>query len=52
MKKIKICITCINGFLTYDFVESLKNQKDFESYLIGIDISDGTKGAILCDKFY
>ncbi len=52
MKKIKICITCVNGFLTYDFIESLKNQKDFKPFIIGIDLSDRTKGKILCDKFY
>lgn len=52
MKKIKICITCVNGFLTYDFIESFKNQKDFKPLIIGVDISDRTKGKILCDKFY
>ncbi len=52
MKNIKICITCINGFLTYDFIESLKNQKDFKPYIIGVDVLDRTKGKIICDKFY
>ncbi len=52
MKTFKICISCINGYLTYDFVDSLKNQKDFKSYLIGIDMSDRNKGKILCNKFY
>ena len=52
MKKIKICITCVNGFLTYDFIESLKNQKDFKPSIIGLDVLDRTKGKILCDKFY
>ena len=52
MKNIKICITCINVFLTYDFIESLKNQKDFKPYIIGVDVLDRTKGKILCDKFY
>lgn len=40
MKTVKICISCINGYLTYDFIDSLKNQKDFKSYLIGIDMND------------
>jgi len=52
VKTIKICITCVNGFLTYDFIESLKHQKDFKPFIIGIDISDRSKGKILCDKFY
>jgi glutathione synthase/RimK-type ligase-like ATP-grasp enzyme len=52
MRKIKICISCINGFLTYDFIQSLKNQPDFQSKIIGIDISNRTKGKILADKFY
>ena len=52
MKTVKICISCINGYLTYDFIDSLKNQKDFNSYLIGIDMSDRNKGKILCNKFY
>ena len=52
MKKIKICITCVNGFLTYDFIESLKNQKDFKPFIIGLDALDRSKGKILCDKFY
>ena len=52
MKTVKICISCINGYLTYDFIDSLKNQKDFNSYLIGIDMSDSNKGKILCNKFY
>ena len=52
MKNIKICISCVNGFLTYDFIESLKNQKDFNVKIIGIDATNRTKGSILCDKFY
>ncbi len=52
MKKVKICISCVNGFLTYDFIDSLQNQKDFKPFIIGIDISDRTKGKILCNKFY
>ena len=52
MRKIKICISCINGFLTYDFIQSLKNQPDFQSKIIGIDISSRTKGKNLADKFY
>ena len=52
MKKISICLSCINGFLTYDFIESLKNQKDFKVKIIGIDSNDRTKGKIICDKFY
>mgnify|MGYP006081350315 CR=1 FL=1 len=52
MRKIKICITCVNGFLTYDFIESFKNQTDFKPFIIGLDILDRSKGKILCDKFY
>ena len=42
----------MNGFLTYDFIESLKNQKDFKPYIIGLDVENRTKGQILCNKFY
>ena len=52
MKIIKICVSCVNGFLTYDFINSLKNQVDFKVKIIGLDITDHTKGKILCDEFY
>ena len=52
MKKIKICISCVNGFLTYDFIKSLKNQNDFKTKIIGIDITNRSKGSILSDVFY
>lgn len=52
MKKVKICITCVNGFLTYDFISSLRQQRDFKAKIIGLDISDSNRGSILCDKFY
>jgi len=52
VRKIKICITCVNGFLTYDFIESFKNQTDFKPFIIGLDVLDRSKGKILCDKFY
>ena len=52
MKKIKICISCVNGFLTYDFIKSLKNQNDFKAKIIGIDITNRSKGSILSDVFY
>ena len=47
MRKIKICVSCINGYLTYDFIQSLRNQNDFKSFLIGIDMIERNKG-----KFY
>ena len=37
----------MNGFLTYDFIESLKNQKDFKPYIIGLDVENRTK-----DKYF
>ena len=52
MKKVKICVSCVNGFLTYDFINSLRNQKDFNPLIIGIDITNNTKGQIICDRFY
>jgi len=52
MKNVKICITCVNGFLTYDFINSLRQQKDFAVTIIGVDVSDSNRGSILCDKFY
>ena len=52
MKKIKICISCVNGFLTYDFIKSLKNQNDFKAKIIGIDITNRSKGSILSDVFF
>ena len=52
MKKIKVCVTCVNGFLTYDFINSLKNEIDFKVKIIGIDMKNHTKGKIICDSFY
>ena len=52
MKKVKICVTCVNGFLTYDFINSLRNQKDFYATIIGTDITNTAKGKIICDQFY
>ena len=52
IKNIKICVSCVNGFLTYDFINSLKNEKDFKVKIIGIDIQGRSKGKILCDSFY
>ena len=51
-KRIIVCVTCIGGFLTYDFISSLKNQNDFDCKVIGIDQSYSSKGNIICDKFY
>ena len=52
MRKIKVCVSCVNGFLTYDFINSLKNETDFKVKVIGIDIKNHTKGKIICDTFY
>ena len=51
-KNLTICLSCVNGFLTYDFIKSLKNQKDFKAKIIGIDSGDSNKGDLICDKFY
>ena len=32
-KLIKICLSCVGGILIFDFIQSLKNQKDFKYQL-------------------
>mgnify|MGYP001194873584 CR=1 FL=1 len=51
-KQITICVTCVGGFLTYDFISSLRSQDDFDCKIIGIDQNYSSKGNIICDKFY
>ena len=51
-KLIKICISCVGGILIFDFIKSLKNQTDFDVFIVGIDKDISAHGKILCDKFY
>ena len=50
-KLIKICISCIGGILIFDFINSLKKQKDFDVEIVGIDKDMDAHGKVLCDKF-
>ncbi len=50
-KIIKICISCIGGILIFDFINSLKKQKDFDVEIVGIDKDMDAHGKVLCDKF-
>jgi hypothetical protein len=52
IKKINVCISCVGGILIYDFIQSLKNQKDLRINIIGIDKDKNAHGKTLCDKFY
>ena len=52
MKNIKIVITCVGGYFVYDFINSLKNQKDFKSTILGVDQNDSANGKMLCDHFF
>ena len=50
-KLIKICLSCVGGILIFDFINSLKNNKDFSVKNIGIDKDNNAHGKVLCDKF-
>ena len=41
MKKIKVCVSCVNGFLTYDFINSLKDKFHTKVGEKGIKLSGG-----------
>ncbi len=51
-KLINICISCVGGILIYDFIKSLRNQKDFIASITGIDKDKNASGKVLCDNFY
>ena len=51
-KKVTVCVSCVDGILTYDFINSLRNQNDFEARIVGVNRTYSSKGEILCDKFY
>ena len=51
-KIINVCLSCVGGILIFDFIQSLKNQKDFKVSITGIDQDKNASGKVLCDKFY
>lgn len=51
-KIINVCVSCVGGILIFDFIHSLKNQKDFKVSITGIDKDKNASGKVLCDKFY
>ena len=51
-KLINICLSCVGGILVFDFIKSLRNQKDFNVSVTGIDRDKNASGKVLCEKFY
>ncbi len=51
-KLINICLSCVGGILIFDFIKSLKNQKDFSVAITGVDKDINASGKVLCDSFY
>ena len=51
-KTINVCLSCVGVILIFDFIQSLKNQKDFKVSITGIDQDKNASGKVLCDKFY
>lgn len=51
-KKIRVLITGAGTATTQSVIKGLRQQKEFDVYLIGVDMQENAAGRYLCDKFY